>query len=730
MKKAIAFDPDFKNRGKGRRRGKVSVDTDAQNLTGSLTFYATPEVPDEGYVIISDGNTAKGIAAGSAKPVFWTATDDTVVDIVNGLPNNSDKVYTTAEALDYLRDNDYFVLTSNADEIVTDELVLELDASKRSSFIDNEPLTNVARVDTWSSTWNNSGTATWNSNDTTVPRLFPDITVQSMRKDTNGNSHLGVGNVTSQIAEGVECTFSLFVYIPSSNSAGMSGAAPYMRPFPANYNATYLKYNGSTSWGSWPRDRWIRIEGTATPAANGNGGTTSAYISSYLNTAGDKIYYTAPQFELGSKATAFVSGSRAQNTTWHDLSGNDNNATLYNAPLFVTNSFDFNGTDEYAQVSSVTTDLVSSDFTLSALIKGGTQDHKSILSFNTSGGSNRQLWMVRNAGMGVYDSGNWYIGSIDVDNDKWHYVVATYDYSTRNLKTYTDGVNDLNTTTGNTINVQASDTANIGMEYDGGTATDFFNGKISKIKVYNKVLSQDEVSQNYYGGPIVTDGLVFAIDAGNLVSYENSSTTTYSMTGSNSGTLTNGTGYSSNNGGSFVFDGTNDYTAFTISPSISLRCLETWFYNENAIPGNDTTIGGPTTYQTVFRFNEDYPMGVNLGAWTSGMTNEAIHIWSTGASPYKATNTREAVLSGWHHLIFNWNGSYYDIYVDGVQQDVYAHAGGHATLIELDHLTIGSSISPNYSFNGKIPITRIYNQSLTDSEIGQNFEAQRARFGL
>ena len=93
-------------------------------------------------------------------------------------------------------------------------------------------------------------------------------------------------------------------------------------------------------------------------------------------------------------------------TTWYDLSGNSNDSTLINSPTFENGAIDFNGTDEYAQVNSVTTDLVSSDFTLSALIKGGTQDHKSILSFNTSGGSNRQLWMVRNAGMGVYDGGN------------------------------------------------------------------------------------------------------------------------------------------------------------------------------------------------------------------------------------------------------------------------------------------------------------------------------------
>ena len=59
---------------------------------------------------------------------------------------------------------------------------------------------------------------------------------------------------------------------------------------------------------------------------------------------------------------------------------------------------------------------------------------------------------LRNAGVGLYDGGTWYIGSIDVDNDEWHHVVATYNKTTKALKTYTDGVKDLNTTTNNTCN--------------------------------------------------------------------------------------------------------------------------------------------------------------------------------------------------------------------------------------------------------------------------------------
>ena len=183
--------------------------------------------------------------------------------------------------------------------------------------------------------------------------------------------------------------------------------------------------------------------------------------------------------------------------SWVDLSSNSNNATLFNSPTYSDGNLTFNGSTQYAQANSVTDEIVSGDFTLMAIIKGGTQDHKSILSFNTNTGGNRQLWMVRNAGMGMYDGGTWNIGSIDVDDNQWHLVMATYDYSTKGLKTYTDGVLDLNVTTNTQINVQSSDTANIGMEFDGGSASDHFNGSIPMVYVYNRVLSQDEVTQNF-----------------------------------------------------------------------------------------------------------------------------------------------------------------------------------------------------------------------------------------
>jgi hypothetical protein len=67
---------------------------------------------------------------------------------------------------------------------------------------------------------------------------------------------------------------------------------------------------------------------------------------------------------------------------------------------------------------------------------------------------------------------------------------------------------------------------------------------------------------------IVTDGLVFYVDAGNEDSYAGSGTTWTDLVGSNNGTLTNGPTYDLGNGGSIDFDGSDDYAAFSSSATL------------------------------------------------------------------------------------------------------------------------------------------------------------------
>jgi hypothetical protein len=174
-----------------------------------------------------------------------------------------------------------------------------------------------------------------------------------------------------------------------------------------------------------------------------------------------------------------------------------------------------------------------------------------------------------------------------------------------------------------------------------------------------------------------------------------------------------------------IFDGTNDYVPITLSTSIGVYCLEMVWYNNNAIPNNDTVIGGPTTYQTPIEFNGN-GSGVHLGAWTGGMTNEAIHIWGGGG----ATSNRVAAAVGYHHVVFNWNGTTYDIWVDGVNTTTYYQNGTTpAGLITATSIKLGRDVD-NYCFNGQIPVTKIYNRTLSSAEVRQNYNKYKTRFNL
>ena len=185
------------------------------------------------------------------------------------------------------------------------------------------------------------------------------------------------------------------------------------------------------------------------------------------------------------------------------------------------------------------------------------------------------------------------------------------------------------------------------------------------------------------------------------------------------------TNVSFNDNAQMYFDGTNDYASVTLPSSINVYCLEMVWYNNNAIPNNDTAIGGPSTYQTPIEFNGN-GTGVHLGGWTGGMTNEAIHIWSGGG----ATSNRVSAGVGYHHVLFNWNGTTYDIWVDGVNTTTYYQNGTTPSgLITASSIKLGNDTN-GYCFNGQIPVTRIYNRALSSAEVKQNYNKYKSRFNL
>ena len=222
---------------------------------------------------------------------------------------------------------------------------------------------------------------------------------------------------------------------------------------------------------------------------------------------------------------------------------------------------------------------------------------------------------------------------------------------------------------------------------------------------------------------IVTDGLVLALDAGNTKSYVSGSTTWFDKSGNvNNGTLTNGPTFNSSNGGSIVFDGTNDYVLVnkTLMADALTGTFDIWFnlattagssYSgvSNILIGKpsspDNAFGfSPTTGKLMLRLgnvtNLTSSVSVSTGSWQLGQC-----VWdSTGMSIYQ-------------------NG----LPVSSISASGLTWFGGTTYDTVLGRNFIGSA---NASFTGNIGLVKVYNRALTQAEITQNFNALRGRFGI
>jgi hypothetical protein len=238
------------------------------------------------------------------------------------------------------------------------------------------------------------------------------------------------------------------------------------------------------------------------------------------------------------------------------------------------------------------------------------------------------------------------------------------------------------------------------------------NRNLYNTQIYNRALPQSEVLQNYYQAPIVTDGLIFAADAGNVVSYVSGSTTTYSLTGSLSGSLVNGTGYNNTNGGSWVFDGVDDYINVNSFADILPKSAYTktaWFYMNTY--GYNIISGGDSGMHAFWMAGTNKLYAGHNGAWTTTVgstTSLALNTWYFGAVTFNTS-------SGWA-LYLNGN-----LESTSASTTTFSGTGG---------IYIGSYNAAANLWNGRIASATIYNRVLSPTEIQQNFKAQKNRFGL
>jgi hypothetical protein len=225
---------------------------------------------------------------------------------------------------------------------------------------------------------------------------------------------------------------------------------------------------------------------------------------------------------------------------------------------------------------------------------------------------------------------------------------------------------------------------------------------------------------------VVTNGLVYYLDAANPRCYSGSGITSNALVGGIGATLINGVGFTTSNSGSFVFDGTNDFINI---PGIEINTSFTIGMYFLSLSDNRTNIitgkyaGGTTDFW--------------IGTTNSGGPYKAWFSITDGANPNKLETKSYNLTTGvWYYITAvynNNNNSTYtaSLYMNGVLQQ--SLTGGLGFSNPTGNYTIGNySIGTPVSayFQGNLGSHHYYNRALTQQEILQNYNATKMRYGL
>jgi hypothetical protein len=218
-----------------------------------------------------------------------------------------------------------------------------------------------------------------------------------------------------------------------------------------------------------------------------------------------------------------------------------------------------------------------------------------------------------------------------------------------------------------------------------------------------------------YDSSFNSNGALLYLDAGQTASYPGSGTTWTDLSGNGrNGTLISGPTYSRADGGSIVFDGTNDYVQCSGSLTVTEATFLVWMRRNGPQDDYDgilysrsiTAATGISFFGITNKISYTWNNAVNTYSWDSGLTIPdltwcmvAVSVTSTTATAYLCQSS--GITSA---------------------TNTVSH-----TSTTLDAIRIGQDSLASRYFNGRIATAVIYNRALSADEITQNFNTLRGR---
>ena len=217
---------------------------------------------------------------------------------------------------------------------------------------------------------------------------------------------------------------------------------------------------------------------------------------------------------------------------------------------------------------------------------------------------------------------------------------------------------------------------------------------------------------------IVTNGLVLNLDAGQQNSYRGSGTTWTDLSGNGKhGTLINTPTYSSANGGHLLFDGTNERLDLASALNLSTNTGFTMcLFLQQTIPQT----GAAWNYF----FNRIDPF-IEIGTFGTGSTT---FLFKDNTIPVDVNSGN--VTTSWSYIAFGTNPTTRTPFIHRFNSSGYALTTS-ATAFSNTTLSFSTMFTgPASNYAAKVATIQAYNRTLTATEVTQNFNALRRRFGI
>jgi hypothetical protein len=437
--------------------------------------------------------------------------------------------------------------------------------------------------------------------------------------------------------------------------------------------------------------------------------------------------------------------------TWYDVSGRSNNATLINGPVYSSTLggyFSCDGTNDYIEVADNSSlDFGANNFTVEYWfrknnITTGYDNIWGVNKWNTGGTPGTNEWGL-DIGNGLSGNGESIVFGVESSSTTYAMIVNNYPqtYLWNQLVGIRSGSELLLYLNGAMIGssspssfTSSTSVNNVGrtLRIANSNLNNFYTQTDSSIvRIYRQALSADEVKQNYdatkkryeYDVPIVTDGLILNLDAGNLLSYAGSGNSWVDVSKNNNiGLLVNGPTYSgSGSTAAIVFDGVNDYAIIQDNSGLALTSqgsLNVWFKlnsSSNQVIVSKGNVYADRNAYGIYIYNTQGIIGEIAGSATFNQV---------------PTNSSFASTNVWRMATISWDSSLLSFYVNGsligkVSQTITPNTSGFPFVVGGNGNT-----TPNTFSASSISSVLAYNRALRSSEIYQNYNAMRSRYGL